>query len=210
MIMRILLAADNSLFRKGLKELILEAAPDASILQADTRQDAMDTLADCSDIDMLLLDPTLGNADWRKCLADVFKYSDCDKIVLLSPFRYFDDMQYASSLGTVFGCLPKDSPPCAIASALGLILSGAPYRPSITGKLWPNGLESPTVRKLSSRQKEVLHYLAQGFSNKQIAYHISLSEATVKLHVNALLRNFNVHNRTQAVIAAQRYGILNA
>jgi DNA-binding NarL/FixJ family response regulator len=208
-IMRMLIADDNSLFREGLEGQILKAAPDVSIFKADTCQDTMDTLADYPNIDMLLIDPTLSGADWRRCLSEVFKHSEFDKIVILSSFRHFDDMQYAFTLGNVFGCLSKHSPPYMIASALGLMLGGAPYRPSVSGKLWPDGFESPAVKKLSPRQKEVLRYLAQGLSNKQIAYHMSLAEATVKLHINALLRNFNVHNRTQAVIAAQRYGILN-
>jgi DNA-binding NarL/FixJ family response regulator len=207
-IMRILIAADDSLFREGLGNLISEASPNASILQTDSWQNAMNILADYSDIDMLLIDPTLGDVDWRRCLADVFNHSDGYKIVLLSPFRHFDDMQYASSLGTVFGCLPQHSPPRVIASALGLLLSGTPYHPPMTGSLWPDGLEGRAVRKLSPRQKEALHYLAQGLANKQIAYSMSISEATVKLHVNALLRNLNVRNRTQAVVVAQRYGFL--
>jgi DNA-binding NarL/FixJ family response regulator len=204
-----LIAADNSLFREGLEGQILKALPNAEIFKADTYQEAMDALADCSNIDMLLIDPTLGGADWRKCLTDVFKRSEFDKIVILSSFRRFDDMQYASTLGNVFGCLSKRSPPYIIASALGLMLGGAPYHPPMSGKLWPDGFESPAIKKLSPRQKEVLHYLAQGLSNKQIAYHMGLAEATVKLHTNALLRNFNAHNRTQAVIAAQRYGFLD-
>jgi DNA-binding NarL/FixJ family response regulator len=168
----------------------------------------MNLLADYPDIDMLLIDPTLGDADWRRCLADVFKRSNGYKIVILSPFRHLDDMQYAFSLGTVFGCLPKNSPPRVIASALDLLLSGLPYHPSMTGSFWPDGLGSRAVRRLSPRQTEVLHYLAQGLANKQIAYSMSISEATVKLHVNALLRNLNVRNRTHAVIVAQRYGFL--
>ena len=62
------------------------------------------------------------------------------------------------------------------------------------------------VKKLTNRQYEVLKYLSQGLSNKQIAYQMNVSEATVKLHINALLRAVGATNRTQAVIKAQKIG----
>ena len=63
-------------------------------------------------------------------------------------------------------------------------------------------------KRLTSRQFEVLKYLSQGLSNKQIAYHMAVSEATVKLHINALLRAVAATNRTQAVIKAQKLGVI--
>jgi DNA-binding NarL/FixJ family response regulator len=63
-------------------------------------------------------------------------------------------------------------------------------------------------KKLTNRQFEVLSYLAQGLSNKQIAYQMGVSEATVKLHINALLRAVEANNRTQAVIKAQKMGVI--
>ena len=66
----------------------------------------------------------------------------------------------------------------------------------------------PSGRKLTPRQREVLELLSIGLSNKEIAYCINVSEATVKLHINALLRNLHVKNRTKAVITAQMMGLL--
>lgn len=68
----------------------------------------------------------------------------------------------------------------------------------------------PDGKNLTTRQKEVLQYLSNGLSNKQIAYEMGVSEATVKLHINALLRHLHVENRTKAVVTAQRLGILSA
>ena len=63
-------------------------------------------------------------------------------------------------------------------------------------------------KKLTNRQSQVLDLIAQGKSNKQIAYEMGVSEATVKLHINALLRSLKVTNRTQAVITAQKIGLI--
>lgn len=64
------------------------------------------------------------------------------------------------------------------------------------------------MRSLTNRQTEVLGLIAQGLPNKQIAYRLGVSESTVKLHINALLRCLNVNNRTQALITAQKNGIV--
>jgi len=69
----------------------------------------------------------------------------------------------------------------------------APTRPR------PNGSE---VRRLSPREMSILHYLAEGSSNKVIARRAEISEATVKVHVKAILRKLSVQNRTQAAIWA--------
>ena len=64
------------------------------------------------------------------------------------------------------------------------------------------------VKTLTNRQSQVLDLIAQGKSNKQIAYDMGVSESTVKLHINALLRSLHVNNRTQAVITAQKIGLI--
>ena len=63
-------------------------------------------------------------------------------------------------------------------------------------------------KSLTTRQAEVLNLIAEGKSNKQIAYEMNVSEATVNLHNNALFRSLKVTNRTQAVITAQKIGLI--
>ena len=61
---------------------------------------------------------------------------------------------------------------------------------------------------MTNRQSQVLGMVAKGTSNKQSAYEVGVSEATVKLHINALLRAIGVTNRTQAVVTAQKMGLI--
>ena len=63
-------------------------------------------------------------------------------------------------------------------------------------------------KTLTNRQQQVLGLVAQGMSNKQIAYELGLSEGTVKLHVTAILKLLNVNNRTGAVREAERLGVI--
>jgi len=109
------------------------------------------------------------------------------------------------------GYIPKRSDPKIMHNALKLILEGGTYIPPA---LIENTSESSASshrsngKTLTNRQSQVLDLIAQGKSNKQIAYEMGVSEATVKLHINALLRSLKVNNRTQAVVTAQKMGLI--
>ena len=113
------------------------------------------------------------------------------------------------------GYIPKTVSGNVLIAALNLILSGGVYVPPdslytnarllAADRMRPNGDSLPP--KLTLRQTDVLRLLAEGLSNKGIGRRLTLSEGTVKLHVTALLRNFQVTNRTQAAIKAARLGI---
>ena len=114
------------------------------------------------------------------------------------------------SLG-IKGYIPKRSDPKIMHNALKLILDGGTYIPpaliETSADSYKNS-NNANGKTLTHRQSQVLDLIAQGKSNKQIAYEMGVSEATVKLHINALLRSLKVHNRTQAVITAQKMGII--
>ena len=105
------------------------------------------------------------------------------------------------------GYISKKTEAKLLSGALKLVLDGGVYVPPIMlSKKDDNSVDRPKL--LTSRQTEVLGLVAKGFSNKQIAYQIGVSEATVKLHINALLRAVGACNRTQAVIIAQKMGLV--
>lgn len=79
------------------------------------------------------------------------------------------------------------------------------YRPADTGGDWPDGRSS-----LSQRENDVLRCLMAGYSNKRIARKLEVTEATVKVHVKAILRKLNVANRTQAAMWATSRGLAGA
>ena len=107
----------------------------------------------------------------------------------------------------VSGFIPKTDSPAVVASAVRLILAGGIYVPprliAQTGIVPPSN--GGSVSGLTSRQVDVVRLLASGLSNKAIARELGVSEGTVKVHLLAVFRVLDVHNRTAAVIAAQRF-----
>ena len=107
------------------------------------------------------------------------------------------------------GYITKRAETKILSNALKLILDGGTYIPPVM--LGKNLDDTPAKGKgkmLTNRQSQVLGLVAKGMSNKQIAYEMGVSEATVKLHINALLRAIGATNRTQAVIIAQKMGLI--
>ena len=141
----------------------------------------------------------------------VKKHANSARFAVISASEDTRDIKKALEKGAV-GYIPKRMDTKVLNSALRLILDGGHYVPPslfevdrIAAKGEGNSVES---KNLTVRQKQVLNLIAEGKSNKQIAFDIKVSEATVKLHINALLRALGAINRTQAVIFAQKQGLI--
>jgi DNA-binding NarL/FixJ family response regulator len=124
-------------------------------------------------------------------------------VVMLSGSEDPADVQTALDGGAA-GFIPKSSTSDVILNALRLVLAGGVYTPP--GLL--NGqnvvVSKAQLNMLTPRQREVLALIGQGKSNKDIGNTMSLSEATVKQHVSAILKTLQVANRMQAVIVGRR------
>lgn len=208
--MKILIADDHALFRDGLALRLEEIVPDAVILQASGYSQVFKILNTESQIDVLLLDVEMQDMPWLESLKQIHAMAPKMKIIVVSASE--DSRTIRTILATgVKGYIPKRSEVKVFNNALRLIIEGGNYVP-------PNLLENTPINALSSRnigiktlttrQSQVLDLIAQGKSNKQIAYDMGVSESTVKLHINALLRSLHVSNRTQAVITAQKIGLI--
>jgi DNA-binding NarL/FixJ family response regulator len=125
--------------------------------------------------------------------------------------------------GGALGFIPKSSPHKVMVQALRLVLAGGRYlppelMPELAGDDWAS-VPAPAARPgtaggasaetlgLTGRQQQVLALLAQGKSNKQICRVLGLAEATVKVHVSAVLKALKVTSRTQAIVMVNRLGL---
>lgn len=136
-------------------------------------------------------------------------------IVILA--RTLDAAEIAESfVHGVDGYLLEEISPEALVESLNLVILGEKVFPSqlvdlLTEVGWAKGRSRATVEydaHLSEREFEIVNWLARGAPNKVIAGKMSITEATVKVHIKAILKKVGVHNRTQAAIWAVQKGLL--
>lgn len=203
--MKLLIADDHALFRGGLKLQLMDFDAHAAIVEAATFHEMLDIARRERDLDLVIVDLGMPGMPWREALATLRKTAKGARIVVLSGSDSTSNVREALALGAA-GFIPKSDEAHVMIAALKLIMSGGTYVPSaaVTG----TANAGMAVGPVTNRQKDVLQLLAKGLSNKEIAYRLSLTEGTVKLHVAAILRSLGATNRTQAVLNAQHAGII--
>ena len=210
--MKVLIADDHALFRDGLSLRLEKIEPKSVIFQAANFTQALKILDDEKKIDLVILDLDMPDMNWEEGLAELRQKANGARYVIVSASEDPRNIRKSLEQG-VCGYIPKRSDSNILSGALKLILDGGTYIPPA---MLDNGIDyngsshisNPLKKNLTNRQSQVLDLIAQGKSNKQIAYDMGVSEATVKLHINALLRSLKVNNRTQAVITAQKMGLI--
>lgn len=210
--MKVLIADEQSLFRDGLTLRLKEINQNIDILQSSSLTEMLQILSAEPNTDILILDIDLAGFSAEETIKNIQNISPSAKIIAISSSEDAHNVKNILSLGAK-GYIPKRSDSNILSGALKLILDGGTYIPPVMLKTDSiSKSTSPTLpplkKNLTNRQSQVLDLIAQGKSNKQIAYDMGVSEATVKLHINALLRSLKVNNRTQAVITAQKMGLI--
>lgn len=198
---RIIIADDHPLFRNALHLAVQQAVSGAELQEVDCIDDLMQLLTQVEDVDLLLLDLKMPGASGFSALASLrHQYPDLP-VVIVSANEEPTVVQQAMHFGAM-GFIPKSAPMPTLVSALNMILTGEPWFPEgISLEQAQAGNIAEQLASLTPQQFKVLKMLSEGKLNKQIAFELSVSEATVKAHVTAIFRKLNVKNRTQAVIA---------
>ncbi len=205
--MKILIADDHALYRDGLRVNLNRIFPDAKIIDAINLAEILAILKQDNDFTFTLLDLNILGNEWEKNLNEIKNILPTARIGIISTIEDGNIIKKALNLN-VCCYLPKNIDSKVLSSTLNLVLNGGTYFPTSLLNHSTENANLPNGKKLTNRQFEVLKYLSQGLSNKQIAYQMNVSEATVKLHINALLRAVGATNRTQAVIKAQKIGVI--
>ncbi len=208
--MKILIVDDHALVREGLRQVLKGLGDDLEVLDAPSCQSAFELVRQHANLDLVLLDYHLPDMNGQEAL-NVFSIQHPElPIIMLSGFMNPVLMRQVLNKGAA-AFLPKSGNSDELLSAIRLILAGDVYSPpkatipQASGMLGAPGTDAPAPN-FTPRQEEVLQLLLDGYANKEIGKMLSLSDETVKNHVSAILRGFEVSNRTQAVMAASRFG----
>lgn len=208
--MKILIVDDHALVREGLRQVLKGLGDDLEVLDAPSCQRAFELVRQHVNLDLILLDYHLPDMNGQEAL-DVFSSQHPElPIIMLSGFMNPLLMRQVLNKGAA-AFLPKSGHSDELLSAIRLIMAGDVYLPpeltltQASGILGAPGTDAPSPN-FTPRQEEVLQLLLDGYSNKEIGKLLSLSDETVKTHVSAILRGFEVSNRTQAVMAASHFG----
>lgn len=203
-----LIADDHPLFREALKGALQSAFSDLEVLESDNFEATLELLKQYDELDILLLDLHMpGNDDLYGLIRIREDYPDLP-IVVVSGSEEIQVVSKVMGYGAM-GFIPKSSSSTEIAGAISQILEGDTWLPTklkdqvadLTGD--EVGIATQ-IASLTPQQYKVLSYLHEGLLNKQIAYELHISEATVKAHITAIFRKLGVYNRTQAVLIASK------
>jgi DNA-binding NarL/FixJ family response regulator len=216
--MRILLVDDHTLFREALLHVLKQFDSTAVVIEAATAREAIRMAAHYHDLDLILLDLALPGLNGLSALPELHELRPTTPLVILSASEDSIDVRQALEAGAL-GYIPKSSSSHEMITALRLVLAGEVYVPPVmlaalegleaaSVQVTAASVEEGGVEGLTPRQLEVLLLMAQGLSNKGICKRLNVAEGTVKLHVTAVMRALNTCNRTQAVIAATRRGLI--
>jgi len=203
------IADDHPLFRGALKEAIAGIGEEPSILEAGDFESAKSVLVGNGDIDLLLLDLAMPGASGLSGLISLHGIQPSLPIVVVSAHDDAVTIRRALDLGAS-GFISKSASMEEIRSAVRTVLDGgiaAPAEMDLGEERDPE--ISNLIRRLQTltpQQTRVLSMLGEGLLNKQIAYELGVSEATVKAHVSAILQKLDVDSRTQAVIQLSKIG----
>lgn len=204
---RIVIVDDHPLFRGALNQALSASLDSSEIVEAGSLDELTDKLATGLDVDLILLDLTMPGVQGISGL--VFLRGQHPEIPVVVVSANDDPLTIRRCMDCgASGFVPKSQPVDQIRQAVRSVLDGNIWSPPDVDLTDSRDQETTDlIQRLSSltpQQVRVLMMLGEGLLNKQIAYKLGVSEATIKAHVSAILQKLGVDSRTQAVIAVNK------
>ncbi len=208
MIMNIILGEKNTEIRTFLKDILLRIKPKSFIKECSTWDCALFDLIKKDNVEFIFIDINILGFRWIERLQELLTLCQKTRIVLISDKISIAQAEDFFNQGLVAFISLRDFQ-SSMDNILHFILNGGLYlSPQILNQSTLISPYLPDGNQLTGRQKEVLSYLAMGYSNKKIMSKMNISEPTVKLHIHNLFVKLNATNRTQIVLNAQKLGII--
>ena len=222
MTIRVVLADDQSLLRKGFR-MILEAEDDITVIGEAADGEAAVRLVELYQPDVVLMDVRMPILDGIGATRAITASGSLSHVLILTTFD-LDEYAFGALRAGASGFLLKDVPPHELSQAIRTVARGdAVVSPRITKRLLEeysqqlpdlsggangDGTVPAVLSGLTGREREVLVAVAEGLSNVEIGERLFVSEATVKSHVGRVLAKLGLRNRVQAVVLAFQTGLV--
>jgi DNA-binding NarL/FixJ family response regulator len=228
--MKILIADDHELFLKGLEFILHENLQNIDLITAQSYTEIFSILEQDTSFDLIITDLAMPGANWLDAINKIHQILPETPIIIISAVFDKEILQQTLDIG-VSGYIPKTASNNLIISAINLVLAGGVYiphelmystkqadssqekkeylAPLKTLEKLTSAPSEHTQKSLTNRQIDIIKCIAEGLSNKQIAYKLNLTEGTIKVHITVILKILNVKNRTSAVIEAAKRGYIS-
>lgn len=205
----IIIADDHPLFRGALRQALSGIGSKTAIVEAGDFETTRQAALDNPEADIMLLDLAMPGVSGLSGLIALRSEFVSLPVIVVSASEDHGTIRRAIDLGAS-GYIPKSASIDEIRQAVDEVLQGRLWVPPGMDLAESDTEASDLLRRLKSltpQQSRVLGMLGEGLLNKQIAYELGVSEATIKAHVSAVLQKLGVDSRTQAVIQLSRIGI---
>jgi NarL family two-component system response regulator LiaR len=207
---RVLLADDHAILRKGIRAL-LSTEPDVEVV--GEAGDGAEALAQAEALkpDVILMDLVMPRMDGIEATRQIVARQPGARVLVLTSF-VADDKVFPAIKAGALGYILKDTGPNELVRAIRQVHRGqqtmeAEIARKVLFELAQPSRQPPTVDPLTARELEVLRLLAQGKSNRELAEELVLSEMTVRTHVSNILGKLHLASRTQAALYALKEGL---
>jgi DNA-binding NarL/FixJ family response regulator len=209
---RVLIADDHTVVRKGLKALLSADKYGIEVIgEANNGVEAVQFAVELKP-DVILMDLVMPEKTGLQAIEEIKQVQPDARILVLTSFAEDDNVSQAIRAGA-YGFLLKDTSPDELVQTIRSVyankltlpqeLSYALLRGNPTG-----GAPDPKLEALTSREQDVLRCIAQGLSNKQIAQKLSIGTTTVRSHVSSMMRKLDLENRTQLALYAREKDLI--
>ena len=202
--LRVAIADDHALFRQGLRSL-LSMRGEFTVVGEAERVDAVAGLLADAPCDVLLLDLQMD----RDSLGEVEKLAAKAKVIVVTASERVEDALAAIRAGAS-GVVFKRFAVQTLMDAVRAVAEGQVWMPPNLQASMASALREPTRDPLTPREREIVELVAHGLRNAEVAKKLSITEDTVKSHLNNVFQKLNVRDRVQLTLYALRHGIVRA
>jgi DNA-binding NarL/FixJ family response regulator len=203
---RVAIVDDHPVVRDGLLS-VLDDEPDFRIVGAVGSAEDLVAKAGIWRPDVVLLDFEMPGLSGVDAVRELSRTLPDARVIVFTAYADDDKIIGAVRAGAR-GYVLKGAPACDVARAIRDVFSGGSYLPAPIAAVLAAQVRKPRDSSLTAREREVLRFVADGLSNKQIAHRLNIAERTVKYHVNSAMTKLGAENRAQAVAVAVRRHLL--